>query len=54
MGIHNLIIHHIDFKTTFLNDNLEDKFYMKESETIVMSSIEHKMCKLVKSLYWLK
>ncbi|GJS43886.1 zinc finger, CCHC-type containing protein [Tanacetum coccineum] len=52
--IHNLVIHQMDVKTTFLNGNLEEKVYMKQPEGFVMPGNEHKVCKLVKSLYGLK
>ncbi|GJX30374.1 zinc finger, CCHC-type containing protein [Tanacetum coccineum] len=52
--IHNLVIHQMDVKTTFLNGNLEEKVYMKQPEGFFMLGNEHKVCKLVKSLYGLK
>nr|GEV31702.1 hypothetical protein [Tanacetum cinerariifolium] len=48
-AIHNLVIHQMDVKTTFLNGDLE-KVYMKQPEGFVMPGNEHKVCKLVKSL----
>nr|GEV54450.1 hypothetical protein [Tanacetum cinerariifolium] len=53
-AIHNLVIHQIDVKTTFLNGDLDEKVYMKQPEGFVMPANEHKVCKLVKSLYGLK
>nr|GEV45677.1 zinc finger, CCHC-type [Tanacetum cinerariifolium] len=52
--IHNLVIHQMDVKTTFLNGDLDEEVYMKQPEGFVMSGNEHKVCKLVKSLYGLK
>ncbi|GJU26364.1 zinc finger, CCHC-type containing protein [Tanacetum coccineum] len=52
-AIHNLVIHQMDVKTTFLNGDL-DEVYMKQLEGFVMPDNEHKVCKLVTSLYGLK
>ena len=35
---YNLEIYQIDVKTTFLNDDLEEKIYMKQPEGFVASS----------------
>nr|GEW90910.1 hypothetical protein [Tanacetum cinerariifolium] len=48
------VIHQMDEKTTYLNANLEEEVYMKQLEGFVMLDNEHKVCKLVKSLYRLK
>ncbi|GJV44213.1 zinc finger, CCHC-type containing protein, partial [Tanacetum coccineum] len=53
-AIHNLVINQMDVKTIFLNGDLEEEVYMKHPEGFVMSGNEHKVCKLVKSLYGLK
>nr|GEV83970.1 zinc finger, CCHC-type [Tanacetum cinerariifolium] len=53
-AIHNLVIHQMDVKTTFLNGDLEEEVYMKQPEGFVMPCNEHKVCKFVKSLYGLK
>ncbi|GJS90883.1 G-type lectin S-receptor-like serine/threonine-protein kinase [Tanacetum coccineum] len=47
-AIHNLVIHQMDVKTTFLNGDLDEEVYMKQPEGFVMPGYEHKMCKLVK------
>ncbi|GJR83606.1 zinc finger, CCHC-type containing protein [Tanacetum coccineum] len=53
-AIQNLVIYQMDVKTTFLNGDLDEKVYMKKPEGLVMPGNEHKVCKLVKSLYGLK
>ncbi|GJY59617.1 zinc finger, CCHC-type containing protein [Tanacetum coccineum] len=53
-AIHNLVIHQMDVKTTFLNGDLDDEVNIKQPEGFVMPGNEHKVCKLVKSLYRLK
>ncbi|GJW22772.1 zinc finger, CCHC-type containing protein [Tanacetum coccineum] len=53
-AIHNLVIHQMDVKTTFLNGALEEEVYMKQQEGFVMPGNEHKVCKLVKLLHGLK
>nr|GEU85481.1 zinc finger, CCHC-type [Tanacetum cinerariifolium] len=53
-AIHNLVIHQIDVKTTFLNGDLEEEVYIKQPKGFVMPGNEHKVGKLVKSLYVLK
>ncbi|GJZ84009.1 zinc finger, CCHC-type containing protein [Tanacetum coccineum] len=52
--IHNLIIHQIDVKTTFLNDALHKEVYMNQPQGFIMPGNENKLCKLIKSLYGLK
>ena len=52
-AIHNLVIHQMDVKTAFLNGDLDEEIYMKQPEGFVMPGNEHKVCKLVKSLYGL-
>nr|GEV83361.1 zinc finger, CCHC-type [Tanacetum cinerariifolium] len=53
-SIHNLIIHHMDVKTTFLNGDLEEEVYMNQPQGFIMPANENKVCKLIKSLYGLK
>jgi len=43
----------MDVKTAFLNDDLDEKVYMKQPEGCVMPRNDNKVCKLVKSLYGL-
>ncbi|GJR01403.1 zinc finger, CCHC-type containing protein [Tanacetum coccineum] len=41
-AIHNLVIHQMDVKTTFLNGDLDEEVYMKQPEGFVMPGNEHK------------
>jgi len=49
--IHDLIVHQMDVKTTFLNGDLEKEIYMSQPEGCIAPSLENKVCKLRKSLY---
>ncbi|GJY85394.1 zinc finger, CCHC-type containing protein [Tanacetum coccineum] len=40
--IHNLIIHQMDEKTTFLNGELDEKVYMNQPQGFIMSGNENK------------
>ena len=53
-SIHNLFVHQMDVKTTFLNGDFNEEVYMEQSESFVLKGYENKVCKLVKSLYGLK
>nr|GEX73419.1 zinc finger, CCHC-type [Tanacetum cinerariifolium] len=53
-AIHNPVIHQMDVKTRFLNGDLDEEVYMKQPKGFIMPGNEHKVCKLVKSLYELK
>jgi hypothetical protein len=44
----------MDVTTTFLNEDLKENVYMSQTEGFVVKSQEHKVCKLIKSLYGLK
>jgi hypothetical protein len=44
----------MDVKTTFLNGDLKENVYMSQLKGFVMKSQEHKVCKLLKSLYGLR
>jgi hypothetical protein len=51
---YNLELHQMDWKTTFLNGNLEDEVYMNQPEGFSLKEKEHMVCKLNKSIYGLK
>ena len=53
-SIHNLVIHHMDVKTAFLNGELEEEIYMDQPEGCMVLGDKKKVCRLVKSLYGLK
>ena len=53
-AVHDLKIHQMDVKTTFLNGELEEEIYMEQPEGFIVHGKEKKVCKLVKSLYGLK
>ena len=41
----------MDVKTAFLNGDLDEEIYMEQPKGFVVKGQEHKVCKLVKSLY---
>ena len=45
----DLELQKMDVKTTFLNGNLEEEVYMKQTEGFSSSGDEHLVCKLKKS-----
>ena len=47
-------LHQMDVKTVFLNGDLEEKVYMKQSEGFISNGNDHMVCKLKKSIYGLK
>jgi hypothetical protein len=51
---HDLLVHQMDVKTTFLNGEVEEEIYMTQPDGFVVKGQEDKVCKLVKSLYGLK
>ena len=53
-SIHNLFVHQMDVKTTFLNGDLNEEVYLEQPEGFVIKGNENKVCKLVRSLYGLK
>ena len=53
-SIYKLFIHQMDVKTVFLNGDLEEEIYMKQSEGCIAPGQENKVCKLKMSLYGLK
>ena len=44
-------IWHMDVKTTFLNDSLEEDIYMQQLEGFIARGQEHMTCKLPRSIY---
>jgi hypothetical protein len=51
---HDLLIHQMDVKTTFLNGELDEEIYIKQPEGFVTHGQENVVCRLRKSLYGLK
>ena len=54
VAIHDLKIHQMDLKTTFLNGDLEEEIYMDQPKGFVVAGQKSKVCKLTRSLYGLK
>jgi hypothetical protein len=52
--INKLEICQMDVETSFLNDELNKKVYMKQFKGLIVKLHEMKVCKLIKSLYGLK
>jgi hypothetical protein len=53
-ALYGLLVHQMDVKIAFLNEELEEKIYMTQSDGFVVKGQEDKVCKLMKSLYGLK
>jgi hypothetical protein len=51
---HGLLVHQMNVKTTFLNEELKEQIYMTRVDGFVVKGQEDKVCKLLKSLYGLK
>jgi hypothetical protein len=51
---HGVLVHQMDVKTAFLNEELEEEIYMTQLDGFVVKGQEDKVCKLMKSLYGLK
>ena len=50
----DLELHQMDVKTAFLNGNMEEEIYMEQPVGFVAEGQEHKVCKLLRSIYGLK
>jgi Reverse transcriptase (RNA-dependent DNA polymerase) len=50
----DLELHQMDVKTAFLNGNIEEEIYMEQPASFVVEDQEHKVCKLLRSIYGLK
>ena len=50
----DLMVHQMDVKIAFLNGNLSNPIYMKQSDGFQEKGKEHLVCKLNKSIYDLK
>jgi hypothetical protein len=47
-------VHHMDVKSAFLNDELQEEVYVRQPQGFVVNGQEHKVLRLVKALYGLK
>ena len=47
---HGWEVHHLDVKSTFLNDDLQEEVYVVQPEGFVIKAEEHKVYKLSKAL----
>jgi hypothetical protein len=47
-------LHQMDVKTTFLNDEIEEEFYIEHPEGFVVRNKRSHVCRLKKSIYGLK
>ena len=52
--LHNLDIHQMNVKITFLDGELNEEIIMEQPERFIVKGLEHKVCKLIKFLYGLK
>jgi len=52
--LHNLNIHQMNVTIAFLNGELNEEIYIEQSKEFIVKGQEHRVCKLVKSLYGLK
>jgi hypothetical protein len=53
-GSRGLLIHQIDVKTTFLDEELEEEIDMTQPDGFIVNGQEDKVCKLQKSLFDMK
>jgi len=47
---YGLLVHQMDVKTTFLDEELDEETYMDQPDGFVVKGEEHKVCKLLKSM----
>ncbi|KAE8662958.1 hypothetical protein F3Y22_tig00113124pilonHSYRG00513 [Hibiscus syriacus] len=52
--VQDLEIEQLDVKTAFLHSNLEEEIYIEQPEGFKVLGKENLVCRLTKSLYWLK
>ena len=50
----DLEMHQMDVKTVFLNGALNEKIYIDQPEDFIVKGCEHKVYRLIKSIYGLK
>ena len=50
----DLELHELDFKTTFLNGELNEEIYMEQLVDFIIQGQEHKVCKLNRLIYGFK
>ena len=53
-SIHKIFVHQIDVKTTFLHEDIDEEIYIIQPKSFIVSGQEHKVCKLIRSLYRLE
>ena len=50
----DLELHQMDVKTAFLNGELKEEIYIEQPTCFIVEGQEHKVCRLLKSIYGLK
>ena len=51
---HGWEVHHLDVKSTFLNDDLQEEVFVAQPKGFIIKAQEHKVHKLSKALYGLR